>query len=48
MEGDNADLGTPIKDKKQKDNDESDTDFQADDSSVYPRMHSRVHGKGLD
>ncbi|KAI7347576.1 SNF2 family DNA-dependent chromodomain-containing ATPase [Hortaea werneckii] len=34
MEGDNADLGTPIKDKKQKDDDESDTDFQADDSGA--------------
>ncbi|RMY11641.1 hypothetical protein D0868_03017 [Hortaea werneckii] len=48
MEGDNADLGTPIKDKKQKDDDESDTDFQADDSGLYPGMHSRVHGKGSD
>ncbi|RMZ25249.1 hypothetical protein D0859_10697 [Hortaea werneckii] len=35
MEGDNAELGTPIKDKKQKDDDESDTDFQADDSGMF-------------
>ncbi|KAI7094184.1 SNF2 family DNA-dependent chromodomain-containing ATPase [Hortaea werneckii] len=48
MEGDNADLGTPIKDKKQKDDDESDTDFQADDSSVYTGVLLRVHGKGSD
>ncbi|KAI7553411.1 SNF2 family DNA-dependent chromodomain-containing ATPase, partial [Hortaea werneckii] len=34
MEGDNVDLGTPLKDKKQKDDDESDTDFQADDSGA--------------
>ncbi|KAI6823985.1 SNF2 family DNA-dependent chromodomain-containing ATPase [Hortaea werneckii] len=34
LDGENADLGTPMKDKKQKDDDESDTDFQADDSGA--------------
>ncbi|KAI7183353.1 SNF2 family DNA-dependent chromodomain-containing ATPase [Hortaea werneckii] len=34
LDGDTADLGTPMKEKKQKDDDESDTDFQADDSGA--------------